>query len=45
MTKTGAYEDMLGKYEAVMKEETERERNIQMETYVATEVGGKVTNV
>ena len=45
MTKTRAYQDILAEYEEVMKEEKERERIIQMETYVETEVGGKVKNV
>ena len=45
LTNTGVYKDILAEYEAVMTEETERERNVKMETYVATEVGGKVTNI
>ena len=45
MTKTSAYWDMLAEYEVVMKEEKERERIIQMETYVETEVSGNVKNV
>ena len=35
---------MLAEYEAVMKEEKERERIIQMETYVETEVSGNINN-
>ena len=46
MTNTIAYQDMLADYEAVMKEEKERERNVKMETScVEIEVGGKVTNM
>ena len=45
MTKTSAYRKMLAGYEAVMKEEKERERIIQMETYIETEVSGNVKNV
>ena len=45
MTKTNAYRNMQEEYEAVMKEEQERERNIQIWPYTDTEVGGIVKNV
>ena len=45
MTKTSAYRKLFAEYEAVMKEEKERERIIQMETHIETEVGGNVKNV
>ena len=45
MTKTSVYQDMLAEYEAVMREEKERGRIIQIETYLETEVGGKIKNV
>ena len=43
MTKTSAYRDMLAEYEAVMKEEKEREKIVQIETYIETFVGLKET--
>ena len=45
MTKTSAYRKMLEEYKAVMKEEKEREKDIQTEPYVEAEVGGNVKNV
>ena len=45
MTKTNAYRNVQEEYEAVMKEEQERERNIQIRPYMETEVGGIVKNV
>ena len=45
MTKTNAYRKMQAEYEAVMKEEKERERNIQTRPYIEAEVGGIVKNV
>ena len=45
MTKISAYRNMLAEYEAAMKEEKQRERIIQMEMYIETEVSGNVKNV
>ena len=45
MTKTSAYRKTLEEYEAVMKEEKEREKDIQMEPYVEAEVGKDVKTV
>ena len=45
MTETSAYRKMVEEYEAVMKEEKERENDIRTEQYVEGEVGGDVKNV
>ena len=45
MMDMGVYQEMLVEYEEMIKEEQEKEMNRQLETCVATEVGGKVTNV
>ena len=45
MTETSAYRKMVEEYEAVMKEEKERENNVRTELYVEGEVSGDVKNV
>ena len=45
MTETSAYRKMVEEYEAVLKEEKEREKDIRTERYVEGEVGGDVKNV
>ena len=45
MIDTGVYQEMLVEYEEMIKEQQEKKMNRQLETYEATEVGGKVTNV
>ena len=44
MTKTSACRKMLEEYKAVLKEEKEREKDIQIERYVEAEVGRNVKN-
>ena len=45
MTETSAYRKMVEEYEAVMKEEKERENNVRTELYVEGEVSEDVKNV